>query len=48
MFTVLNNYRNKTKAKQIPIPIIAAVHSFLGTFIVNAGPEKLLGFCNSI
>ncbi len=41
-------YRNNTKFKQIPIPVIKAVHIFLSTFMVTQGSTALVTACDRI
>mmetsp|Transcript_42464 Transcript_42464/g.31105 ORF Transcript_42464/g.31105 Transcript_42464/m.31105 type:complete len:178 (+) Transcript_42464:1573-2106(+) len=48
IFTSLHFYRNNTKQKFIPVPIIRAVHTFFATFMVNHGSAALLQACNQI
>jgi hypothetical protein len=48
IFSTLHFYRNNTKHKQIPIPIIKAVHVFLSTFIVTNGTTALVTACDKI
>jgi hypothetical protein len=48
IFTSLHFYRNSTKNKTIPIPIIKSIHTFFATFMINNGSEALVAACDTI
>lgn len=48
MLTCLHFYRNNTKAKVIPVPIIKSVWSLIANFMIYNGSESILQACNSI
>ena len=48
IFSCLHFYRNNTKTKTIPVPIIKSVHTFFSTFMVNHGTNAIIEACNKI
>lgn len=48
IFTCLHFYRNNTKSKVIPTPIMKSVHAFLSTFMTMHGTQILIDACEKI
>lgn len=48
IFTSMHFYRNNTKSKQIPLPILKSILVFFANFMVYQGNELLMTSCDTI
>ncbi len=48
IFRCLHFYRNNTKSKVIPIPIMKTIHTFFANFMICHGSQILLDASNKV
>jgi hypothetical protein len=48
IFTCMHFYRNNTRSKVIPLPIVKSIWTFFANFMIYNGSQTLIDTCNSI